>query len=294
MREKVIVITGASSGIGAALAELLAGQGAQVVLAARRKEKLDALASALTAKGLRAVSMPTDVTRTPEAERLIRETIARWGRLDVLVNNAGRGHCGRVEETSDAVIERIFAVNVHALWHTVRPALVQMKKQGHGHIINVASMAGRIGFPFNSAYVAAKHACVGFTRALRMELVETGIHASVICPGGVMTDWAESTETASMLPLFVRAAPFIIQFSRERHIDPPQIEGPIPAAVVAEKILECILHPVGEVFTHGGAREFVRLAATDPEEAERRLLPGALGERKAYEQLNDGAGASDA
>lgn len=294
MHEKVIVITGASSGIGAALAELLAVQGAQVVLAARRKDKLDALAAALTAKGLRAVSIPTDVTHTEEAEHLIGETIARWGRLDVLVNNAGRGHCGRIEETSDAIVESVFAVNVLALWHTVRPALVQMKKQGNGHIINVASMAGRIGFPFNSAYVAAKHACVGFTRALRMELVETGIHASVICPGGVTTAWAESTEATSMLPLFVRAAPFILQFARERHIEQPGIEGPIPAAAVAEKILECILHPVAEVFTHTGAQEFVRLAATRPEEAERQQLPGALGERKAYEQLNDGPGASDA
>lgn len=291
IRDKVVIITGASSGIGAALAELLARHGARVVLAARRKKNIDALASTLTADGFRALSITTDVTSTPEAERLVRETIARFGRLDVLVNNAGRGHCGSVEETTDAVIESIFAVNVHALWHTVRPALSQMKKQGSGHIINVASMAGKIGFPFNSAYVAAKHACVGFTRALRMELVETGIEASVVCPGGVLTDWAETTEGSSMLPLFTRAAPFIRQFAGARRLDPPPIEGSISAAAVAVKILECILHPVPEVFTHAGSEEFVRLAAVDPREAERHQLPGALGERKAYEQLKKERGS---
>ena len=285
IRDRVIIITGASSGIGASLAELLAREGAVLVLAARRKDRIDALASALTAAGFRAAAIEADVSRAADGERLVRETIARFGRLDVLVNNAGRGHCGSVEETTDAVIESIFAVNVYALWHTVRPALVQMKKQGSGHIVNVASMAGKIGFPFNSAYVAAKHACVGFTAALRMELVETGIHASVVCPSGVLTDWAASTEGAPMLPLFRRAAPRIRAIAEERHLELPAIEGPVSPSVVAETILACLRNPVREAYTHRGAEEFVRLLAVDPAEAERQLLPGALGEREAYEQL---------
>jgi uncharacterized protein len=285
IRDRVAIITGASSGIGEALAERLAHEGAVVVLAARRRERIESLAASLRAQGFRAEAIETDVTRAPDGERLVRETIARFGRLDILVNNAGRGHCGSVEETTDEVIGSIFAVNVYALWHTVRPALPQMRKQGSGHIINVASMAGKIGFPFNSAYVAAKHACVGFTAALRMELVETGIHATVVCPAGVETDWAASTEGAPMLPLFQRAAPLTRTIAGKRRLEPPAIEGPVQASVVAERILACLENPVPELYTHRGAEEFVRLAATDPAEAERRLLPGALGEREAYEQI---------
>jgi hypothetical protein len=107
----------------------------------------------------------------------------------------------------------------------------------------------------------------------------------VVCPGGVETDWAASTEGAPMLPLFRRAAPLTRAIAGTRHLEPPAIEGPVPASVVAEKILACLEHPVPELYTHRGAEEFVRLAATDPAEAERRLLPGALGEREAYEEL---------
>jgi len=281
---KVAVVTGASSGIGAALAERLAREGASVVLAARRQEKLEHLAAHLIATGHTAVAIPTDVTQRPQAEELIAGTIRRFGRLDILVNNAGRGHLADVADTTDEMIAGMFALNVFALWHTVRPALRQMRKQGSGHIINVASMAGKLGFPYNSAYVAAKHACVGFTHALRLELVETGIHASVICPAGVATDWASSTEGGSMLPLFSASGPVIKRIAAERGISLPPIEGVISADIVAEKIVACIYHPVPEVYTHRGSEDFVRLMAEDRNEAERHQIPVVLGEREVYEK----------
>lgn len=285
LKGKVAIVTGASSGIGAALAARLAGEGATVVIAARRKQKLDELAASLDGSGGTVVAMQADVTDPAQAERLVAGTIERFGRLDILVNNAGRGHFASVEDTSDEVLRNMFAVNAFSLWYTTRPALRQMKKQGNGHIINIASMAGKVGYPFNSAYVAAKHACVGFTHALRLELMETNIHASVVCPNGVLTDWASVTEGGPMLPMFSASGPSIKRIAAERNITLPPIEGLLSADVVAEKIVACIHHPVAEVFTHKGAAEFARLAAHDREEAERHQLPVVLGEREIYEKM---------
>ena len=182
--------------------------------------------------------------------------------------------------------QRMFAVNAFALWYTSRPALRQMKRQGRGHIINVASIAGKIAFPYNSAYVAAKHACVGFTHALRLELAETGIHATVVCPAGVLTDWAENTEGGAILPLFSQAGPIIKRIAGERNISLPSIEGVKTAEEVAEQIAACLFHPVAELYTHAGSREFVVLSAQEREQAEHHQLPVVLGEREVYIRLH--------
>jgi short-subunit dehydrogenase len=285
LNNKVAIITGASSGIGAALARRLAQEGATVVLAARRVNKLHELAEAIRASGGRAVVHPCDVTVKAEAEHLIHQSHNDLHRIDILVNNAGRGHLASVEDTTDEMIHSMFKLNVYSLWYTVRPVLTYMKQQGSGHIINIASMAGKVGYPYNSAYVAAKHACVGFTHALRLELAETGIHASVVCPNGVMTDWAAVTEGGSMLPFFSASGPIIKRIAAERGVSLPAIEGVLPADVVAQKILECVYHPVAEVYTHKGAKEFVELAARDREAAEAQQLPVVLGEREVYGTL---------
>lgn len=285
LNNKVAIITGASSGIGAALARRLAQDGATVVLAARRVPQLHEVAEAIRAAGGKAVVHPCDVTVKEEAEHLIHQSHNDLHRIDILVNNAGRGHLASVEDTTDEMIHSMFKLNVYSLWYTVRPVLKYMKQQGSGHIINIASMAGKVGYPYNSAYVAAKHACVGFTHALRQELAETGIHASVVCPNGVMTDWAAATEGGSMLPFFSASGPIIKRIAAERGISLPAIEGVLPADVVAQKILECIYHPVAEVYTHKGAKEFAELAARDREAAEAQQLPVVLGEREVYDTL---------
>ena len=282
---KVAIITGASSGIGAALAVQLSREGAAVILAARRKERIEKLAGEISGGGFTALPVQADVTRRPDAEMLLRTAIERYGRLDILVNNAGRGHFASVEETTDEMIRSMFELNVYSLWYTTRPALVQMKKQGSGHIINIASLAGKLGYPFNSAYVAAKHACVGFTHALRMELLETGIHATVVCPAGVLTDWAGATEGGSMLPFFSESGPLIRKIAAERQIALPSIEGAISADQVAGQIVKCIYAPVAELYTHRGSAEFVRRVADDRAEAEKHQLPVVLGERVAYDRL---------
>jgi uncharacterized protein len=285
LKGRVALVTGASSGIGAALGRRLAAEGVSVVLAARRGALLEILAREITAAGGTARAIRSDLTVREDAEQLVHDTVEAFGRIDILVNNAWRGHLANVEDTTDAMIENMFAVNVFPLWYTCRPALPHMKRQGSGHIITVASMAGKVGFPYNSAYVAAKHAAVGFTHALRLELADTGIHASVVCPAGVMTEWALMTEGGSMLPLFSESGPIIRRIARERNLPVPDIEGVMAPEAVAEKIIECIRHPVPEVYTHAGSKEFALLAATDREAAERRQLAVVLGEREVYERI---------
>jgi short-subunit dehydrogenase len=282
----VTVITGASSGIGAALARRLAREGHRLVLAARRADRLEELARELA--GSAAVAVQCDVSVRAEAEELIHRTVREFGSIDVLVNNAGRGHFSSVEDTTDEMIQNMFAVNVFSLWYTCRPALRYMRGQGSGHIINIASMAGKIPFPFNSAYVAAKHACVGFTHALRLELAETGIHASVVCPGGVLTDWATVTEGGAILDMFSSSGPEIKRLAAERGTTPPPIEGVLKPDVIADAIADCIRQPRAEVYTHRGAHEFVVLSARSREEAERHQIPVALGERPVYDRLKHG------
>jgi short-subunit dehydrogenase len=284
IEKSVAVITGASSGIGAATARILASEGMIVVVAARRKALLEALAGEINQSGARALAVPCDVTRKDEAEMLIQRTVDEFGRIDILLNNAGRGHLSSVEDTTDDMIRHMFELHVFALWYTARPALSIMKRQGHGHIITVASIAGKIGFPFNSAYVASKHAAAGFTYALRMELLGTNIHASVVYPASVRTDWANVTEGSSMKALFSESGPIIKRIAAERGITLPKIEGVIPPERVAEAILGCIRNPAADVFTHQGSHEFALLAAGDREEAERMQLPIVLGERAVYER----------
>lgn len=285
--EKVAVITGASSGIGASLAPMLAAEGYAVAVAARRTERLQQTAEAVRAAGGAVLAVSCDVTQRDQAEGLIHHTAHTFGHIDVLINNAGRGHFASVEDTPDETIESMFRVNVFSLWYTTRPALSYMKPRRSGHIINIASIAGKLGFPYNSAYVAAKHAVVGFTHALRMELVETGIEATVVCPAGVATEWATSTEGGAILPVFSKAGPIIKRIASERGISLPPVEGVMSADDVARAIVNCIHHPVAELFTHRGSHEFAVLAARDREQAERHQLPVTLGEREVYEQIKN-------
>ncbi len=282
---KVVVITGASSGIGAALGKLVARGGAITVLVARREKHLSDLAGEINGRGGKAICIVCDVSHSAAAAEMMHNVLKEFGHVDVLVNNAGRGHFGSVEHTSDEIIRNMFSVNVFSLWNTVRPVLPSMKARGAGHIINIASMAGKVGYPYNSAYVSAKHACVGFTHALRSELLGTNIHATVVCPAGVLTNWAASTEGGSMISFFSQSGPAIKRIAKERGLSPPEIEGVKSAADIADQILQCIYHPVAELYTHAGSKEFALLAASDRERAEQYLLPVVLGEREAYEKV---------
>jgi short-subunit dehydrogenase len=281
----VAVVTGASSGLGEALSMALAKHGCLVVLVARRADRLEALAERIRSAGGTAQVMPADVSVEREAEAMMAQAIALRQRIDILVNNAGRGHFGLVEETTDEVVRSIFGVNVFSLWHCSRPAVVQMKKQGVGRIVTVASLAGKVGYPLNGAYVAAKHAAVGFTHALRQELVNTNIVASVVCPSGIATDFASVTEGGALQSLFSASGPAIKRIAAERGASLPDIEGVMSAEDVAAAIVASLDSTDAEIYTHRGSREFVRLCADDPGRAAQLLLPAAEGELEAYRAL---------
>lgn len=282
--ETVCLITGASSGIGRALALRMGRRGACVAIVARRRQQLAETARMIEEAGGRALALPCDITRRAEFEEAVRRTIDHFGRLDVLVNNAGRGHFAYIEDTPEEQIESIFRVNVFALWYGTAPAIRQMKRQGGGHIINVSSMAGKVGYPANGAYVAAKHAVVGFNRALRAELAGTGIEATVVVPGGVTTDWAQVTEGSPMLDLFSHEAQRGAEIAAAMGAEPPPQIPLLNPDDVAEMIVGAIADPVPELYTHPGSRELALAYEMNQTSVEKRLEPYWLANREFVEE----------
>jgi len=189
LNQKVVVITGASGGIGAAAAILSASRGASVVLVARRKEELDAVAAKC---GDNALAVVADMTSRDEVKRVVREALNRFGRIDVWINNVGRGINRVPSELSDKDIDDIMLVNVKSALYGMQEVLPHFKERGDGQIINVSSMLGRVPFAvFRSAYNGAKHFLNALTANFRMEHAEThpGIVFSLVSPGVVRTDF---------------------------------------------------------------------------------------------------------
>lgn len=190
MRGKVIVITGASSGIGAALAKHLGKQGHKLVLAARREQELNKVAQETGSKTLPVI---TDVTRRQEVEHLKQAAIEAFGQVDIWVNNAGRGISKKVLELSDEDLDEMIAVNLKSAFYGMQVIVPHFQQQGEGHLINVSSFLGRVPLvSFRSAYNAAKAALNTLTANLRMDLKVTypRIHVSLVMPGLVATEFA--------------------------------------------------------------------------------------------------------
>ncbi|HEY7461753.1 MAG TPA: SDR family NAD(P)-dependent oxidoreductase [Gemmatimonadota bacterium] len=194
---KVAIVTGASSGIGEATARRLAEEGARVVLAARREERLEALRGRIGATGGEALAVPTDVALAAERERLVGETLSAYGRIDALVNNAGYGQRGPLELVPLEAVRRNFETNVFGLLALTQLVIPVMRGQGSGRIVNVSSVAGRIVWPYSAVYGATKHALEALSDGLRVELEPFGIQVVVIEPGFVRTEFAEAAALAS-------------------------------------------------------------------------------------------------
>ena len=181
MRGKAALVTGASRGIGAAVARRLHAEGVRLALASRSGDDL----------GLEdAVARPCDVRRPDELEAIVAEAVDRFGRLDILVANAGVGAYGAFLDLSPEHLEEMVDVNLKGTLYAVRAALPHLIASGEGDIVTLASEAGRRGLPYEAVYCASKFGQVGFTRALDHELREHGIRCINVCPGGVATDFA--------------------------------------------------------------------------------------------------------
>lgn len=208
---KVVVVTGASSGIGEATAREFGRAGAKVVLAARRLERLETLAQEIEALGTGASALPVaaDLGRLDDIRGLVSRAQERFGRIDVLFNNAGFGRLDWLEKLDpDKDIAAQLNVNVLGVMQTTRQVLPLMIAQRGGHVINMASVAGLVGTPTYTIYAACKFAVRGFSEALRREVAPWGIRVSVIYPGGVATEFGSHAgikrKTKASTPAWMR------------------------------------------------------------------------------------------
>ena len=210
---KVALVTGASRGVGAAVARALAREGASLGLVSRSGDSL----------GIEdAVAGPADVRSPADVERIVAETVDRFGRLDIVVANAGVGAYGPFVDLDPDVLEEIVDVNVKGTLYTIRAALPHLLATGAGDVVTVASVAGLRGLPLESVYCASKFAQVGFTRSLDHELREHGVRCTNVCPGGVATDFA---------------------MGRGRTPDMPELKTMMSSEDVAEVVLFVLTRP---------------------------------------------------
>ena len=250
MRGRVIVIAGASSGIGAELARQVGRRGARPVLAARREHELHEVAAQA---GPHAVPVIADVTRREQVERILEVALARFGQVDVWVNNAGRGITRAVSELSDEDFDEMMRVNVKSALYGMQTVLPHFKARGSGHIVNISSMLGRLPLaPARSAYSAAKHALNALTASLRLELRDAfpGIRVSTVSPGVVATEFGLHA---------LGGGP-----------DSRVLPATQAVAEVAEVIAGVIEEPRADVYTRAGQRELAAryFAAEDMAAAE--------------------------
>jgi len=190
---KIAIVTGSSSGIGKAIALTFAEEGACVVVAARRQHLCEQTVKQIREKGGEAMAIQTDVTDEAQVDRLITETVKRYGRLDLLVNNAGIGGGGPIENTSTEAFDLVLNTNLRGTFFCCRAGFRQMKQHGGGTIINMSSVAGVQAWAGTGTYSASKHGIMALTRSLADEGRPYKIKVSAICPGGVADELVDAS-----------------------------------------------------------------------------------------------------
>jgi 3-hydroxybutyrate dehydrogenase len=188
LKGKTALVTGSTSGIGLAMARALAAEGANIVLNGFGDPgDIEKVQQELQGVGVKTLYHGADMSKPAEIEKMIAEAAARFGHIDVLVNNAGIQHVSPIESFPVERWDAIIAINLTAAFHTTRLVLPKMREAGWGRIINIASMHGLVGSVDKSAYVAAKHGIVGLTKVVALETAQTGVTCNAICPGWVLT-----------------------------------------------------------------------------------------------------------
>jgi NADP-dependent 3-hydroxy acid dehydrogenase YdfG len=188
IKDKIVVVTGASSGLGEATARLLSGQGATIVLGARRADRLQSLAKDLEARGGKALALETDVTRREQVKALVDSAVQTYDRVDVMINNAGLMPQAPLERLKIDEWDRMIDVNIKGVMYGIAAALPHMQRQKSGHFINVSSVAGHRVGPGFAVYAATKYAVRALSEGLRQEVKPYNIRTTVISPGAVATE----------------------------------------------------------------------------------------------------------
>jgi 3-hydroxybutyrate dehydrogenase len=196
---RVALVTGGGRGIGRAIALALARDGLDVAVVGRSQAPLDAVAKEIAGTGRRSFAAVCDVVSARDVDAAVAAVRGRLGSIDVLVNNAGIAESAPLTKLDEAHWDRTIAVNLKGTYLCTRAVVDEMIGRGSGRIINVASIAGRVGFAYTSAYCASKHAVLGFTRAIALELARKGVTVNAICPG-----WVETEMTASTIDRIVK------------------------------------------------------------------------------------------
>ena len=271
LHDQVMVITGATSGIGLTTARMAAARGARLVLAARSKEALSELADEMRSRGVQVETVTADVGEIPDVERIGQKAIDRFGRIDTWVNNAGISVFGRLEEVAPEDHHRLFQTN---FWGTVNGSLEaarRMKRGSGGAIINVGSEVSERAIPMQGMYASSKHAVKGFTDALRMELEKEGtpLQVTLVRPAAIDTMFAVHAKN------YMDKEPAL----------PPPVYAP---EVVADAILYCAEHPKRDVYAGGASKmistgsklmpglfdRFMNASMFDQQQSSRPSLPG--------------------
>jgi NAD(P)-dependent dehydrogenase (short-subunit alcohol dehydrogenase family) len=278
LRDEVVVVTGASSGIGRTTAELFGRLGASVALVARRQAQLEETAQAIAQYDGRALIVPCDVTDAAAVVRAIATIKRRWKRIDVLVNNAGILIPGPVHSLTAADLERMLRVNLFGCLFATQAVLPGMQRRRRGSIINVASLGGRRGVSPLGGYCATKFALVGLTEALRLEVADTNVHIGLVLPGVVETPMVQSVDQEQILknwpsilnmpPEWVAAAIVLAARFRMREISVP------PGAATVE-LLAAIAPALSDSVIAWGQTASQWIAA-----AMRQLAPARSAEKR--------------
>lgn len=206
LKQKVCIITGGGSGIGRATSLLFADEGAQLVIADKRATSAQAVASECASRGAQTTAVEANVASAPDVKRMIEEAVERFGRLDVLVNNAGYGIPGTVVETDEDAWDALMAVNVRGVFLCSKYAIPVMKANGGGTIVNTASVVATVGVGNRAAYCASKGAVAALTRAIAIDHVGDGIRCNAIAPGTIDTPYFDDILKKSPDPGATRKA----------------------------------------------------------------------------------------
>ncbi|MEU7782770.1 SDR family oxidoreductase [Amycolatopsis sp. NPDC049159] len=259
---KVVVITGGGQGIGAATASALSRLGAKVVIG-----DLDQVRAEKTAGELDAEALPLDVTDIAGFTEFLDEVERRHGRIDVLINNAGIMPLAHLEEESDATTRRQLEINLHAVIHGTREAVKRMRPRRSGHIVNVASFAGKAGFPGAATYCATKHAVVGLSEAVHLELHGSGVRISCVMPAIVRTELASGLGEAK---LFKSSRPEDVADAIVATLRKPRFEVFVPRSVgTMGKLTRLLPRRAGEALARAlKADQLLASAAHSPARAE--------------------------
>jgi short-subunit dehydrogenase len=245
LSSRVAAITGASSGIGLACAKQLAREGVSVVLGARRGDRLDTAVAEIEAAGGRAAAIEMDVTREADNARLVADAQGRFGRLDIMICNAGFGYYGRLEDTPADVMRRMMDVNYVGSFLGARAVLPVFRAQQSGHLIFVSSIVGRRGIPFMGGYSATKAAQIGLAESLRSEFAGTAIHVSCVYPISTRTEFHDA-------------------MARDYGHSVAGLGPKQSVEDVARAMIDCVRHPRPEVYPHRKSRALAVLNIVAP------------------------------